>query len=289
MKVNFMCVGAQKSGTTTLYNVLRQHEEIYLPTAKEIYYFSDDKLFKKGADWYHKYCKGYKGQAVIGEITPGYLCCPETAERIYKYNPEMKLVIMLRNPVHRAFSHYLMKKRNGREKEVFSSCIHKELNELENGLVDQNVKNYVSRGFYAKQIIRYLEFFDISSIHFVIFENFIRDQENHIRDILKFLDLSEQSGLNYDICSNSFYVPRFSILQKCYCNIPINIRTKFIRNMPDAIKEICKKITRKKGNKEKMDPSTAIAIYNYVKNDISDLETLLDTKLDIWRIKGKDT
>ena len=71
---NFLCVGAQKAGTTTLYDILKQHPNIYLPKVKELHFFDKDDRYKLGLEWLTKYfVNGYKNQKAVGEITPSYL------------------------------------------------------------------------------------------------------------------------------------------------------------------------------------------------------------------------
>ena len=99
-----------KAGTTTLHNILRQHSEIFLPQNKEIPFFHDDNKFEKGIDWWLK--ENYhnvKHEKAIGVINPEYLFFPKACERIYKHlGPEIKIIIVIRNPVDRAYSQYIM-------------------------------------------------------------------------------------------------------------------------------------------------------------------------------------
>ncbi len=114
-KVDFLIIGAQKAGTTSLYRYLEQHPEIYFSEVKEVNYFAIDRLYEKGTGYYHSYFKGYSGQKIVGSAYTHLLPCRKCAERVKHYNPEMKLLVLLREPVARAWSAYHYAIRNGWE------------------------------------------------------------------------------------------------------------------------------------------------------------------------------
>ena len=120
MKVNTFIVGAPKAGTTSLHFYLQQHPDVCMSEIKEPNYFTAQEVVKlyydvspvNSEDWYHSiFTKPTR--KVIGEGSVSYLFYPEVAQKIYNYNPEARILIILRNPVQRAFSHYLMDFRLG--------------------------------------------------------------------------------------------------------------------------------------------------------------------------------
>ena len=104
---NFLGIGAQKAGTTWLYKNLRKHPQLYLPETKEIHYF--DWYFYKSIKWYCKYFKSAKKTQITGEINPCYSVLSERKIKlIHKINPKLKIILLLRNPIERAWSQAVM-------------------------------------------------------------------------------------------------------------------------------------------------------------------------------------
>jgi hypothetical protein len=211
MKLDFLCLGAQKAGTTTLHNILLQHTQIYLPPKKEAHFFDFDDRYKNGLRWlFDTFFTDYHNQKLIGKFTPEYIYFEEAARRIYDtLGSKTKFIVIFRDPVDRAVSHYNMTYRRGLEKLSFWEAIKIESERVK---IDQWNKlhfSYISRGFYAKQLRRYLELFPIENFCFLTFENDIKHNlKESITRILDFLEV-ENEDLNYDIKSNEAFTPRF--------------------------------------------------------------------------------
>ena len=124
---NFMCIGASKSGTTSLYDILKQHSNIFLPTFKEPHFFDISPVYEHGISWYDKtYFSGVKKEKCIGDFTPTYLFDKYAPERILSsLGKNVKFIIILRNPVDRAYSHYLHSKRDLHEHLSFEDALKK--------------------------------------------------------------------------------------------------------------------------------------------------------------------
>ena len=109
---SFIILGAQKSGTTALFNLLGQHPNIYGPPIKEVRYFIHDHLYNKGHNWYHNHFKStsniISNPQITFEASPGYLYYPHVPKRFFEYNPNLKFIIILRDPISRAFSAWNM-------------------------------------------------------------------------------------------------------------------------------------------------------------------------------------
>ncbi len=111
-KVNTFIVGTQKGGTSALYYYLEKSPEVSGGYKKEIGFFSQEHTSKLGKDWYERQFATFKKKPkILLDATPEYLYYPSVPERIYKYNPDAKIIILLRNPVMRAYSHYNMFKQ----------------------------------------------------------------------------------------------------------------------------------------------------------------------------------
>ena len=155
--VNFLVVGVQKGGTTALHEYLAEQGGVALPDVKEVHFFDDE-----GQDWsrpdYRAYHARFPDPAgrPCGEVTPIYSYWPQSLERIFAYNPAMRLVLMLRDPVERAWSHWRMEYARGAEREPFAWCVRqgrRRLFEAEPWGHHREF-SYVERGFYGEQVER---------------------------------------------------------------------------------------------------------------------------------------
>ena len=129
-KVDFIIAGTQKGGTSALDAYLRLDPQICLPhKVKEVHFFEADPLFDTGEpDYrlYHAFFKPRSWHRLVGEATPGYMYCEDVPRRIHAYNPDMKIILSLRNPIDRAFSHWNMNKKRGFEPLSFGDAIRGE-------------------------------------------------------------------------------------------------------------------------------------------------------------------
>ena len=184
MKVGVFIVGAPKAGTTSLYHYMDNHPEVKMSSKKEPDYFSDRELFNQGLyyggnriDTLEKYKKLFlnmKEEKIMCEASVSYLYYPNVANRIKDYNPDAKIVIMLRNPVDRAYSHYTMIVKHGQEKLSFKDAIKNEKEKFfpiyQKMLQDSNYYNdlyfrhgYLHRGIYVDKIKYWFKIFLIST------------------------------------------------------------------------------------------------------------------------------
>lgn len=200
---DFIGVGAAKAGTTSLHDVLNQHPDIYLPDFKEAHFFDFDENYSRGEKWYDKTVFGkYSGQKVKGEITPSYIYFPDVPKRILDtVGPEVKLIFMFRHPVGRAWSHFQMHRLRGNEKLSFEEAILVEPERLKKDMLTASRFSYMNRGFYSQQVERYLNYFPKENMHFIIFEEFVKDMAGHTEKLLEFLGV-ENMELDYSIRSN---------------------------------------------------------------------------------------
>jgi hypothetical protein len=161
-RVAFIIAGVQKGGTTALFDYLCDEPGLSLSREKEAHFFDDERQAWPRPDYaaYHANFAPFDGRP-RGEATPIYLYWPNSLERIAAYNPAMRLIVMLRDPVQRAWSHWKMEFARGAETKPFSWCIR----EGRQRLFDaepwgfHREQSYVERGFYGEQIARLYELF----------------------------------------------------------------------------------------------------------------------------------
>jgi len=204
--VNFMIVGTHKGGTTALNHFLDKHAEIHMAPIKETHFFDQENLFGNGQpDYsaYHSFFEPERKPAVkmIGEANPCYMFLPRVAPRLKEYNPALKLIVMLRHPVERAYSHYNMIVRMEKEYLPFYNALRVE--EIRLGAVAQNyiftgpttIYSYKSRGFYAGQIKNLLNYFPREQILFLRNEELLKQHSETLQKIFDFLGVPNDPSI----------------------------------------------------------------------------------------------
>jgi len=202
LEPNFLIIGVQKGGTTSLYQYLSSHPLIDPSKKKEIHFFDQDSNFMKGYSWYNKHFPlkplGNK-ETITFEATPAYIYFPFCPERIWHYNPKMKLILILRDPVERAFSQWNMfrnfqnsiKFNHLSEKRSFDEVVAIEIGLIKQGsivaLPEQH--NYVRRGIFIEQIERYLQYFPRDQIFIAESTAFRANKSIILSEITEFLGL----------------------------------------------------------------------------------------------------
>jgi hypothetical protein len=171
----FLYVGTSKAGSTWLFNALALHPEVYLASSKGLYYF--DQHFDNGRDWYLRHFDGLEGQRAAGEISHSYLSSEQAPARIAELNPQMRLLVCLREPVDRAFSDYLDLVKNGQHDGTFETAL-------------ERFPRLVERGRYAVHLRRYFDHFPAQQLHVSLFDDLRADAQSYADGIFEFLEVS---------------------------------------------------------------------------------------------------
>lgn len=200
---SFCVIGAQKCGTTSLYGALCQHPNMLSATKKEIHYY-DSVGSGKSLDWYKAHFPQRKSEsAITGEATPAYLFHPNAARMMAKHYPGMKILILLRNPVERAVSHYFHNRRLGLEILDFTEALRAEGDLAENyhqvlSLNDKDIekvmlRSYFLRGLYCQQILQWVNFFPKENMFVATSEEFFSNPRGVVMQAAKHIDLDDCS------------------------------------------------------------------------------------------------
>jgi hypothetical protein len=188
---NFIIPGTQKGGTSSLYAYLSQHPEAGPTARKEIHYFN--RWYAKGLDWYRAFFPRFDEARYCGEASPNYLADPETPSRIAADLPSVKIVILLRNPIDRAYSHYWMHVRRGNERRTFEDATtSKPLPPDEAGKgpsADCSKFAYLQRGLYAAQIAPWLRAIPTDRLLVVRSETFFAAPAIVLNEVYDFLGM----------------------------------------------------------------------------------------------------
>lgn len=206
---NFMCLGAAKSGTTTLYDILRQHPDVYIPSFKEPHFFDIPENYKNGVNWYEKNYFKNANQKIIADFTPSYFFDKESPKRIFEsLGDKVKFVVILRNPVDRAYSHYLHSIREEHENLSFIESLISEKDRLQNFEKEGDYLSYLRnsyslQGQYGDMLERYLKYYSVEDFLFIHFEEeFLEKRDQTIQKILNFLQIKNEVKLKTDLKSN---------------------------------------------------------------------------------------
>jgi hypothetical protein len=218
---NFLIIGAAKSGTTSLYHYLNQHPQIYMSVVKEPSFFAFEGTepvfhgpWKRWAvgkvitdiEAYRALFQGVSDETAVGEASPVYLVHPRAPDRIKHYIPDAKLIAVLRDPVGRAYSAYLMRKLYTGQPLDFSQVIRKREKAAHRDRWP--MQHSIEVGFYYTHLRRYFDTFDQSLIRVHLFEDFKTDPLGVLQDIFRFLDVDETFSPDLSIQHMAGGIPR---------------------------------------------------------------------------------
>jgi hypothetical protein len=197
MLVDFVIGGTQKGGTSALDSFLRQHPEICMPEAtKELHYFDREENFVGRPNYkkYHAHFRPASQHRVIGEATPIYMYWNAAPYRIWSYNAQMKWILVLRNPVERAYSAWNMETKRGKEKLSFKDAIKGEAERCRETLpLQHRVFSYLDRGFYAAQLRRLFNIFGRNNCLVLLNEDLRKRHEQTLRDVFAFVGVDNST------------------------------------------------------------------------------------------------
>lgn len=193
MKVSFLIGGTQKSGTTALDIYLRAHPSVLMAKRKEVHFFSDEVRFRGAqADYnaYHAMFDSEPSGKLLGEATPIYMYWYAAPRRVWEYNQAMKWILVLRNPIERAYSHWNMERSRGLESLPFFEAIKREKERCREALPEQHrVYSYTDRGFYTEQIRRIWHFFPVEQTLFLKSEELHNAPSDSLNKLSTFLGI----------------------------------------------------------------------------------------------------
>jgi hypothetical protein len=287
MKQNFVCIGAQKAGIIMLADILSAHNDICIPPIKETKYFLFDADYNKRKSFYDSYFSNYTNQKAIGEFDPDYLLFPFTAKRIYDtLGADVKIIVVLRNPADRAYSHYLMTKRKGLEPNDFEAALKAEAGR-KGDIKTQKIYAYAERGFYGNQLQQFLNVFAPENFLFLVFEeDFLKNKQATIEKVQQFLGVTPQA-LNLDLHSNEAGEAKNEALNELVRKpnfvkrvlkaiLPSKSFRKGVRKM--FIKQNMQKVSTPKLSAEQKQT----IITSYFAEDIKLTEKLINRDLSVW-------
>jgi hypothetical protein len=223
---NFLVIGAGKSGTTALHRYLKQHPQIFMSKPKELRFFpfENQRMDFRGPgdardaagmiidlEDYRAHFAAGADYPARGESSPLYLYYPQTAARIRHHIPDAKLIAILRHPADRAYSQFLMKRRDGLERLGFEEALAAEGQRIADGW--SHHWHYRQRGFYARQLKPYFKLFDRRQLRVYLYEDYVADPVGFMQDIFRFLDVDDGFVPDMSVRHNESKLPRNRALQ----------------------------------------------------------------------------
>jgi hypothetical protein len=294
---NFVILGAAKSGTTALYHYLKQHPQVYMSPLKETEFFAfegETLNFKGPGDMprasvttlaaYQAQFAGVTNEIAIGEASPLYLYSPKAPERIHHYIPQAKLIVILRSPVERAYSQYLMFIRDGREPFL----------DFAKALAEEQTRqrkhwawgwHYVDVGFYYPQLKRYFDRFDPNQIKVYLYEDLKTDPTGLLQDLFGFIGVDPTFMPDISKKSNVSGIPKNQVLHQ-FVTQSNPLKTLSKPFVPAAVRGQVAKALRTQVNRDLLKPELApesrAQLRGIFHDDILKLQDLLQRDLSAW-------
>jgi hypothetical protein len=222
---NFVVIGASKAGTSSLYAWLRQHPDIFVPRQKELNFFArgwleknsngpgDSVTTKDLAPTWDAYLAHYRdagARTAVGDVSPSYFAWPGSADEIKARLGDPKILLVLRNPIQKAFSQYTHLLRDGRETLSFWDGLQAEPDRARRGF--EALWRYLGCARYSKATERFMRTFSRKRMKVLFFEDLARDPGATLRDILRFLDVDPDAPIDTSEVRNRSGAPRSKAL-----------------------------------------------------------------------------
>jgi Sulfotransferase domain len=289
-KPDFFIVGAAKSGTTSLYRHLIQHSAIFMPELKEPHFFGEwhPAPGVKDLEEYLSLFVGVPEEIQAGEATTAYLYSSTCAQEIKRFQPIAKIIMILRNPVDRAYSNY-WEQRQGKyweSREPVETLGFEEALEAEPDRIKEGwgyAFHYIACGRYAEQVARYLDVFGNDAVRVYLFEDLVADAEAVCRNVFSFLEVEPDYPIKVAKAYNPSGPSRSALLSKLIYD-RLSIKEPVKKVVPITVRRSVKEWLRAKnvGPTPKMNPETRSRLQGVFRNDILRLEKLIGRDLSNW-------
>lgn len=278
---DFIGIGVPRAGTSWASVMLDEHPSLYIPPVKETYYFS--RFVDRSVEWYQSLFGQVPPDVKVGEFTTDYFMFPGMVPQAKAINPHVKFIIVLRDPVERAFSHYLYRKRNGLEKGSLREAI-------------QSRSFIIEMGFYAKYLRQFLAAAEQDAVYICLYEDLRDDPVTVMQSMYKFLDVdpafmpSTRRQYVNSIEQNSFRSPFVQSLfiksiqlrhYRAFRWLDISSRSTVRPTFLSRLRDFNRKIILVP--KEHLGDQERVLLQDIYREDIAELKTLLGRSLKKWQ------
>jgi hypothetical protein len=282
---DFLVIGAYKSGSTALHEALQAHPQVFVPARKGPSFFAFDGVEEPDRPlppgtvrrWedYRALFDPAPADSLCGEVSPEYLANPRAAGRIRERVPDARLVAILRNPVERAFSDYLMYVRDGLEPEAdFGRALDAQEKRRH---AAAPTGYYVETGFYGRQLRPYFEAFPRERIQVHLFEDFAADPAAVLRSLFTFLGVDPAQGEAPERAVNVSGVPRNAVVAAA-----VRGGRRLAPLLPAPVRRRAKATLARGLDRPALAPEHRRRLVELYREDVAELERVLDRPLDRW-------
>lgn len=293
---NFMIIGAARTGTSSLYEYMRQHPDIFFSPIKEPMFFAfegakmdfrgpgDDKEINRktvtDVAAYQALFAGAATQKAIGEASANYLYSDQAAARIKHYVPAAKMIAVLRNPVERAYSSFLYTIRDGRETlRDFSQALDQENKRIADHW--EHIWHYAQMGFYSQQLQRYYDLFDKNNIRVYLNEEMKKDAPGLLKDVFGFLEVDDSFMPDTSVSYNEGGVPKRKLLNAVLTR-PSIVKRLLRPLMPAAAMKYYTQLKHGNLDKPPLDTDVRARLVALYRDDVMRLQDLIGKDLSSW-------
>jgi len=290
---NSFIIGAAKSGTTSLFEIIAEHPAVFASKKKELNFFSNDERYEKGVDWYQTHFSESAAFPVRLEASPAYLAWSEkTAPRIKELYGErpIKIIAIFRNPVTRAYSNYWHRVRMGHEKLSFDEAIDREDQRLKDNWeklyrTGNPLYGYIRGGRYASRLKPFLDLFPRKDFFFLLQDDLQNDFETSIKKLFGFLGINPQVSAQ-PVVRNDSTIPRNKGLHDVYGKFKqTSTWQNRMRNfIPKAVRAWVRyKLVVKPFHYPAMDNGIKTRLTAKFADEVAQLELILGRDLSRWQ------
>lgn len=283
VSVDLFHIGPQKSATTWVYRCLSEHPDVATPRSDTIHYY--DMFHARGKDWYTEWFQQAKDGQILYDPTTTYIRSPWAARRIAKDHPETKIMLCLRNPIDRAFSHYWHEKKKDKISFAFEEV-------LENYDL---YSSWIETGFYAEHIERYLQYFDREQILCLQFETLENDERQFLSQILQFADVdtdfepswlgkkSNEAGGRQTLANRAWHKVKKTVVDSELEGVARRLHLDDAAQKLERAPVVGTLLKDKQEYKRGISPALREELAVLCEPEIQRLEDLLDVDLSHWR------
>ena len=291
---DFFVIGAYRSGTTFLYQSLRQHPGVFLPAIKEPNFFAVDdnptatpELLARSVVDRARYDALYGGASQLqrtGDMSPEYLRNRAAPARIHRSHPDAPLVAILRNPVERVWSDYLMHRSRGTERcDSFAQALA-EQDERVTG-TDRNAPHYIAGGMYHEQLTRYFEFFGRDQTLVLLYDDLLADPSSVLRNIFEHIGVDPSFDVTIEEGVNAGGVPK-NVVTASVLRMKSALAPHVSPAVADRVRPLWNKTLRRSLDKPEMADADRDALRSIYRPEVEALEALIGRDLRRWIEEG---
>ena len=293
---NFVVVGAPKCGTTSLYHYLKQHPQIFLPARKELHYFSyrymeqllagpgDKNILATSCRTFEDYAAYFadaKDEIALGDISPSYFYFNDARTEMHQRLGDARIIVMLRDPVQKAFSQYMHLIRDGRESLDFNAALAAESERAARGYAA--MWRYAESSLYTPTTRRYMDEFGRDNLKVILMDDLVRAPAEVLADTFRFLGVDPTVRVQHDSTFNRSGVPRSRFMASLISkpNPVTSLARKLLPlSLTGRVKDVIQRFNT--GAKLKLDDRARATLAAYFAADLAELETLLGRPIP-WR------